>query len=615
MKLVFFFVFNFAFFKSFADKLTKNITVAEANRSLHYFDISKLANIPKISDSIIIPDAFINVSNFPSINAAVNSIGGKSKTLIISNSQKLSGNLQIPSNISLIVPNGGYIDNSGYNLKINGPFEAGRYRVFSDNGKIIFGNGAVEAQYPEWDGADNTGVDSTNTTKAFHIQYSRNLPISLGIGTYKVDSIATTSSFPLIIIGRKQDGSFLQLSSTSAIGIWIASNLSVSRSLLKNFTLYGTPLNSGGVCLGGNTTKFVYSAFTKLENIEIENFSKAGSYAIRLNQVQELDAENLNLEHNYNNIFVPSQQGQYVTATTFRGRNSYIGRAANRGVEILGKVSDISFEDVVFEGNSNEAIYYNNNDASSIYISNCYFEENSKGGSGCISITGGLGAYQQTMVKIRDCNFHFNVGGDLPTIRLENVWGSSITGCIGLWENGGIEVNNNVRCYFSNNSQAGSAANMKTYYSKLLAISPYISADDYDDLGNWFHVGKGESEKNITEISGTYLPTLTKLVNVASSRAFQCQYYRIGNTVSVSGMLTLAPVVSNASTEIIMSLPIKSTFTAISNGAGTAFGLNGSDAYSLNIKASVGSGTVILSGLPSTTKNIDFSFYLMYLVQ
>ena len=59
--------------------------------------------------------------------------------------------------------------------------------------------------------------------------------------------------------------------------------------------------------------------------------------------------------------------------------------------------------------------------------------------------------------------------------------------------------------------------------------------------------------------SGTYTPTLTNGTNVAGSTAFQCQYLRVGNQVTVSGKVNINPT-STGATELGFSLPVASNF-------------------------------------------------------
>ena len=71
--------------------------------------------------------------------------------------------------------------------------------------------------------------------------------------------------------------------------------------------------------------------------------------------------------------------------------------------------------------------------------------------------------------------------------------------------------------------------------------------------------------------SGTYTATLTNTTNVAASTAYQAQWIRVGNVVTVSGKFDLdATLSASTATELGMSLPIASNFTAEENLGGDA---------------------------------------------
>lgn len=71
--------------------------------------------------------------------------------------------------------------------------------------------------------------------------------------------------------------------------------------------------------------------------------------------------------------------------------------------------------------------------------------------------------------------------------------------------------------------------------------------------------------------SGTYTPTLTNVANLDASTAYQCQYIRIGNTVTVSGRVDVDPTAGAASTQLGIALPVASNFGATEDCAGAAF--------------------------------------------
>ena len=69
--------------------------------------------------------------------------------------------------------------------------------------------------------------------------------------------------------------------------------------------------------------------------------------------------------------------------------------------------------------------------------------------------------------------------------------------------------------------------------------------------------------------SGTYTPTLTNTTNVASSTASANQYMRVGNVVTVSGVVIIDPTTAATNSVLNMSLPIASALTASRQLGGT----------------------------------------------
>jgi len=67
---------------------------------------------------------------------------------------------------------------------------------------------------------------------------------------------------------------------------------------------------------------------------------------------------------------------------------------------------------------------------------------------------------------------------------------------------------------------------------------------------------------------GTYTPTLTNTTNVDASTAYLCQYFRVGNIVTVSGEMNIDTDTTGDSS-IGMTLPIASAFTSVIQGGGT----------------------------------------------
>lgn len=70
--------------------------------------------------------------------------------------------------------------------------------------------------------------------------------------------------------------------------------------------------------------------------------------------------------------------------------------------------------------------------------------------------------------------------------------------------------------------------------------------------------------------SGVYTPTLTGVANVAATTAYAAQFTRVQNVVTVSGRLEVDATSPSVDTEVLITLPVPSTFTASEQCAGTA---------------------------------------------
>lgn len=440
----------------------------------------------------------VNPIWFASLPACISSLSGPS-TVVISDSYTLTSNLVIPSNVSLKINKGGSINVSIYTLTINGSFQAGRYAVFSGIGNVVFGSGAVDNQYPEWDGAYNDGTHATETTAAFTKQVKRGQPIELGIGTYLVTNISSYLNQPLIIKGQTQrQQSVIQTTADSNVGITIAGVYPVYQSILKDFSLIGTSANTGGIQLGDATNQSVV-VYATIDNLQIINFTATGAYGISLNSIQEVDIHNCYIKNNYNGIYRPDLG--YVTSTKISGKDSYCGFNLNRGLAIEGKLFDLHVKDVVFEGNFKEGIYYNyGNDASIILINDCYLEANCRGGIGSglasITIIGGTTSTTRATPLIQRCQFHGNWQDIIrQTLYLDNVIGGEVSNCIGV----GVEMTTTatVKCHFRDNSGTSSYfVNWKNFYSNLIGD---ITAEDTDIDGKRFIIGNRRFATPLTD--------------------------------------------------------------------------------------------------------------------
>jgi hypothetical protein len=112
-----------------------------------------------------------------------------------------------------------------------------------------------------------------------------------------------------------------------------------------------------------------------------------------------------------------------------------------------------------------------------------------------------------------------------------------------------------------------------------------------------------------TTASGTYTPTWTGLANVDSVTAFSCQYMRVGDTVTVSGWVTINATVDNTATSLSFSLPINSDTSVVNRLNGTGVEQGGGVAACLS-----GYGTNFgeFEVLPSVDTSVNYSFHFTY---
>jgi hypothetical protein len=96
----------------------------------------------------------------------------------------------------------------------------------------------------------------------------------------------------------------------------------------------------------------------------------------------------------------------------------------------------------------------------------------------------------------------------------------------------------------------------------------YAAVNLVDDVTGTLGLSNGGTNANNT--TQTYTPTLTDSTNVTASTAYSTGYGRLGGMVWVSGQLAIDPTSASTLTELGISLPIASNFTAENECGGTA---------------------------------------------
>lgn len=129
-----------------------------------------------------------------------------------------------------------------------------------------------------------------------------------------------------------------------------------------------------------------------------------------------------------------------------------------------------------------------------------------------------------------------------------------------------------------------STTDWSTFNGKVGSINSQTGSTQTIAGGTGISVNSGSNTHTISldtnyVITGVFTPTLTNVSNVGASTAYQCQYMRVGNVVTVSGKVDIDPT-AVGTWQLGMSLPIASGFTASEQCGGTGVAGAVSDLYS-----------------------------------
>lgn len=116
-------------------------------------------------------------------------------------------------------------------------------------------------------------------------------------------------------------------------------------------------------------------------------------------------------------------------------------------------------------------------------------------------------------------------------------------------------------------------------------------------------------------LSGTYTPTLTAVANVSASVSILCQYYRVGDVVTVSGRLDISATAANTETSLSLTLPVASNFSVPHQLAGTGAATSaGSYGVAGSFLADATLDVALFRFKPTTTSSVLYNFIFSYRV-
>lgn len=146
---------------------------------------------------------------------------------------------------------------------------------------------------------------------------------------------------------------------------------------------------------------------------------------------------------------------------------------------------------------------------------------------------------------------------------------------------------------------------------RTLALNPVMAVSSLSATGAVSAASLSITLGAIT--SGTYTPTLSNTTNVGSSTALVCQYMRVGSVVTVSGGVTLTATAGASLTTMGITIPIASTFAAVSDlgGAASAAGISATAALFADTSNNRATFQMISPGTSSETYYFTFSYLVI----
>ena len=99
---------------------------------------------PTASDDVVDAGPRRSVSAYGgSLSKALQAIGSQDATLVIDAPATVDGDTTTPATLGLVFRKGGRINFGDHNVQINGPIEAGPYRIFEGTGQVTIADNAV----------------------------------------------------------------------------------------------------------------------------------------------------------------------------------------------------------------------------------------------------------------------------------------------------------------------------------------------------------------------------------------------------------------------------------------------------------------------------------------
>ena len=277
-----------------------------------------------------------------------------------------------PTDRALHIEKGGSLGNTT-TFRINGPFSAGRYQVFTGAGKILFGQGSVQEAFPEWWGFSQTASATVNAA-ALQAAVDSGAPIvSVPSGTYSFNNTVKITKAVRFdgagSISPDSSGNWDNSTPTNSTLLsytgtgpaivmgYVGTNQSENINL-SNFMLLGTSSADGGILVGDGTgLGFVVNS--SIRNVAVSGFTKVSGglgYGVSVARCYLSSFYDLISIHNRYGVVVGANSSQTASTTT---TVSFYSLTASKntvyGVALFDVVASTFFHPK-FEGNGASAI-------------------------------------------------------------------------------------------------------------------------------------------------------------------------------------------------------------------------------------------------------------------
>lgn len=304
-------------------------------------------------------------------------------TVFIDKAFTLTGNITLPSNITVIWEEETIIDGA-FTLTIEGPMHAGIFRLFGDDITVVLADLSVEFSRPEWwynesdytpaiESATNAlGTNSGQSVKYRNMEYLCNTAMDLNLDYVRWDGTPTDRD---VVVGS---GTTIKLTIDDTQFIHI-------HPVSANYT---TVYMSKLTILGIGATASVKEAGVYLDNVEahFEDIAILGfGYGIKSRDAISSDFNSIRFAQNVIDFYFEAVG--IGTTTAFRSCKFKLSRVA--GVEI-NNMNSVDFYSCLFESNGKgafgPALGYDDGvgiriNSGSVGFYGCYWEANL---SGCI---------------------------------------------------------------------------------------------------------------------------------------------------------------------------------------------------------------------------------------